>query len=105
MDELTRKTYELRSDIIDEVYQSKAGHVGGDLSVIDILTVLYYKVMDITPENFSERNRDHFLLSKGHCVDALYMVLGDLGFFDKEEAKKTLPGGERGVSLTRIILD
>ena len=45
--------------------------------------------MDITPENFSERNRDHFLLSKGHCVDALYMVLGDLGFFDKEEAKKT----------------
>ena len=49
MDELTRKTYELRSDIIDEVYQSKAGHVGGDLSVIDILTVLYYKVMDITP--------------------------------------------------------
>ena len=71
MDELTRKTYELRSDIIDEVYQSKAGHVGGDLSVIDILTVLYYKVMDITPENFSERNRDHFLLSKGHCVDAL----------------------------------
>ena len=98
MDELTRKTYELRSDIIDEVYQSKAGHVGGDLSVIDILTVLYYKVMDITPENFSERNRDHFLLSKGHCVDALYMVLGDLGFFDKEEAKKTFSAyGSRNI--------
>ena len=89
MDELTRKTYELRSDILDEVYQSKAGHAGGDLSVIDILTVLYYRVMDITPENFKERNRAHFLLSKGHCVDALYMVLGDRGFFDKEEAKET----------------
>ena len=89
MDALTRKAYELRLDIIDEVYKSKSGHVGGDLSVIDILTVLYYQVMDITSENFSARDRDHFLLSKGHCVDALYMVLGDLGFFDKEEAKET----------------
>ena len=89
MDALTRKAYELRRDILEEVYLSGAGHVGGDLSVIDILTVLYHRVMDITPENFQERNRDHFLLSKGHCVDALYMVLGDLGFFDKEEAKRT----------------
>ena len=89
MDILTRKAYELRRDIVDEVYLSKSGHVGGDLSVIDILTVLYYRVMDITPENFSSKDRDHFLLSKGHCVDALYMVLGDLGFFDKEEAKRT----------------
>lgn len=89
MDALTRKAYELRRDILEEVYKSGSGHVGGDLSVIDILTVLYNEIMDITPENFGERNRDHFLLSKGHCVDALYMVLGDLGFFDKQEAKDT----------------
>lgn len=89
MDELTRKTYELRRDIIEEIYRSKAGHVGGDLSVIDILTVLYYRVMHISPGNWESPDRDHFILSKGHCVDALYMVLGDLGFFDKEEAIRT----------------
>lgn len=89
MDELTRKAYELRRDIIEEIHESRAGHVGGDLSVIDILTVLYYKVMNVSAENWGDKNRDRFLLSKGHCVDALYMVLGDLGFFDKEEAIRT----------------
>lgn len=86
---LTSKTYELRRDIIDMVYRSGAGHVGGDLSVVDILATLYFKVMNVTPENFADEERDRFLLSKGHCVDALYMVLGEKGFFDKEEAKNT----------------
>ena len=86
MERLKKKAYELRRDIIEEIYSSKAGHVGGDLSVVDILTVLYYQVMNISPKNMKDENRDRFLLSKGHCVDALYMVLGDLGFFDKEEA-------------------
>mgnify|MGYP002511033954 CR=1 FL=1 len=45
MDSLTRKSYELRRDIIEMMHNSKAGHVGGDLSVIDILTVLYFEVM------------------------------------------------------------
>ena len=89
MDELTRKAYQLRRDIIEEVYRSGAGHVGGDLSVIDILTVLYYRVMHVSPDNWKQPDRDRFLLSKGHCVDALYMVLGDLGFFDKQEAINT----------------
>lgn len=89
MDELTRKAYELRRDIIEEIYLSKAGHVGGDLSVVDILTVLYYKIMNISPQNFKSPERDRFLLSKGHCADALYMVLGDIGFFDKQEAIHT----------------
>lgn len=89
MDGLTKKAYELRRDIIEEVYRSRAGHVGGDLSVIDILTVLYYEVMNVSPENWRDENRDRFLLSKGHCVDALYMVLGDRGFFDKQEAMET----------------
>lgn len=89
MDALTRKSWQLRKNILEEVYESSSGHVGGDLSVIDILNVLYNEVMDITPENFTSRDRDHFLLSKGHCVDALYMVLGDKGFFNTEEAIHT----------------
>ncbi len=89
MDELTRKSYELRRDIIEMIYKSGAGHVGGDLSVIDILTVLYFDIMNVGPENFTDPNRDRFLLSKGHCADALFMVLGEKGFFDKQEAIDT----------------
>ena len=89
MTELTKKAWKLRRDIVEEVYYSGAGHIGGDLSVIDILTVLYYSIMNVSPENWKSPDRDRFLLSKGHCVDALYMVLGDLGFFDQKEAKET----------------
>lgn len=85
MNELTRKAYEMRRDIIEEIHNSKSGHVGGDLSVVDILTVLYFKIMNVTPENFTSSDRDRFILSKGHCVDALYIVLGEKGFFDKQE--------------------
>lgn len=89
MDELTRRAYALRRDIIEEVYHSGAGHVGGDLSVIDMITVLYFEIMNVGPENWKDENRDRFLLSKGHCVDALYMVLGEKKFFDKQEAIET----------------
>ena len=89
MDALTRKSYELRRDLIEMIYKSKAGHVGGDLSVMDILTVLYFDVMNVTPENFKNEGRDRFLLSKGHCADALFVVLGEKGFFDKQKAIDT----------------
>lgn len=89
MDALTKKTYELRKDIIEMMYQSKAGHVGGDLSVIDILTVLHFKVMNMTPERAKDPERDRFLLSKGHCADALYCVLGERGYYDVQEAIST----------------
>lgn len=86
MDNLSKKAYELRLNILEEVYRSKAGHIGGDLSVIDILTVLYFSVMNVGPLNFSSPDRDRFLLSKGHTVDALYIVLGEKGFFNKDDA-------------------
>lgn len=89
MNELKRKSYELRKDIIEMMYASKAGHVGGDLSVVDILTVLYFEIMNIDPKNFEDPNRDRFLLSKGHCADALFAVLGERGFYDKQEAIQT----------------
>lgn len=89
MDALTRTSYELRRDIIEMMYNSKAGHVGGDLSVVDILTVLYFEEMNVSPETIKDPNRDRFLLSKGHCADCLYCVLGKRGFYDEEEAIKT----------------
>lgn len=89
MDALTRKSYELRRDIIEMMHNSRAGHVGGDLSVVDILTVLYFKVMKVSPDQPKDPDRDRFLLSKGHCADALYCVLGEKGFYDKQEAITT----------------
>ena len=89
MDALTRKSYELRRDIIEMVHNSKAGHVGGDLSVVDILTVLYFKMMNVSPNKRDDLDRDRFLLSKGHCADALYCVLGEKGYYDVKEAVET----------------
>ena len=85
---MTAKSFELRRDILDMVYRAKTGHIGGDFSVCDILNVLYSSVMNISPENFKNvGSRDHFILSKGHSVEALYVVLADKGFFPKEDLK------------------
>jgi len=71
--------------ILNMIFKAKAGHTGGSLSCVDILNVLYNDVMNINPENFSEINRDHYIHSKGHSVEALYAVLADKGFFELEK--------------------
>lgn len=85
MNELKAKTYELRKQVVDIIMAGKGGHIGGDMSVIDILTVLYFNQMNISPDNQSDENRDRFVLSKGHSVEALYAVLAARGFFPIEE--------------------
>jgi transketolase len=84
---LERKSIEYRKSIIKLIYLSKAGHTGGSLSCVDILNVLYNQVMNITPNNLSAIDRDHYIHSKGHSVEALYTVLMDLGFFPEDEMK------------------
>lgn len=85
--DLELKARQVRRGVLDVVYASKAGHVGGSMSSIDILTTLYYKVLNIDPKKFSDPNRDRFILSKGHIAESLYYILGDKGFFDKEKLK------------------
>lgn len=85
MRELKAKTFELRKDILDMICNGKTGHIGGDFSVIDILTVLYLKQMNISVENREDANRDIFVLSKGHAVEAYYAVLAEKGFIEKEK--------------------
>lgn len=82
---LQRKSIEYRKTILKIIFESGAGHTGGSLSCIDILNVLYNSVMNITPENFSSFDRDHFIQSKGHSVEALYTVLLDCGFYKEED--------------------
>ena len=81
MENLTAKSFELRQDVVRMVVSGKAGHIGGDMSVMDILVSLYFHEMNVGPENFSDPSRDKFVLSKGHSVEALYAVLAAKGFF------------------------
>ncbi len=85
MESLTAKAYRLRQHVVDIVMAGKGGHIGGDMSVIDILVTLYFDQMNISPENRNDPNRDLFVLSKGHSVEALYAVLAEKGFFPYEE--------------------
>ena len=85
LSELQKKAVDIRKDIISLIHRAGCGHIGGDLSVTDILVALYYEKMNVSPETFSDPDRDRFILSKGHSVEALYAVLADRGYYDKEE--------------------
>ncbi len=74
----------VRLKIVKTIALAGLGHVGGDLSVADILTVLYFSVLDVDPADPARPDRDRFILSKGHCAAAFYSVLSLRGFFDPE---------------------
>ncbi len=81
---LERKSIGYRRTILRIIKQANAGHMGGSLSCVDILNVLYNRVLNVSPENFSDPNRDRYIQSKGHSVEALYAVLADKGFFPSD---------------------
>jgi transketolase len=82
---LQAKSLLYRKTLLKLIYSAKAGHIGGSLSCVDLLNVLYNHVMDITPQNFAQIDRDHYIHSKGHAVEALYAVLADKGFYPWED--------------------
>ena len=82
MKDLAVLAYELREDVVDMIVEGGAGHIGGDMSVMEILTELYFDQMNISPENMDDPDRDKFIMSKGHSVEAYYAVLAKKGFFD-----------------------
>lgn len=83
--ELKAKSVEYRKKILKYIYKAKAGHTGGSLSCIDILNVLYNQVLNVGPDNFKSPDRDRYIQSKGHCVEALFVVLADKGFFPESD--------------------
>lgn len=85
MSELGKLAYELRKDTVNMIVAGKGGHIGGDMSVMEILVTLYFDQMNISPENMDDSNRDMFIMSKGHSVEAYYAVLARRGFFEIEE--------------------
>ena len=74
-----------RKRLVEVVYAAKAGHIGGDLSCLNVMTALYFDVMkNIDPAQPKAPQRDRFVLSKGHCVEALYVTLEAKGFLKPE---------------------
>lgn len=83
--QLTIKAWQYRRRILKYIKHAGAGHTGGSLSCIDILNALYNRVMNVSPQNFQDPQRDRYIQSKGHSVEALFVVLADRGFFDEAE--------------------
>jgi transketolase len=79
--ELETKAARLRARMLRLIVNAGAGHTGGGLSCLDILNVLYNRILRISPETVNDPLRDRYVQSKGHCVEALYTVLADRGFF------------------------
>lgn len=79
--ELQLKSIQYRKTILSIIKDSGAGHTGGSLSCVDILNVLYNRILNVSPQNFTDPNRDRYVQSKGHSVEALYTVLADTGFY------------------------
>jgi len=86
MNQLAVRAYELRQDVLDIIVAGGGGHIGGDMSSMEIMLALYHR-MRVNPANPKDPDRDRFVLSKGHCVETLYAVLADRGFLDMGEVK------------------
>lgn len=83
--ELKKKAIDIRKDILKMLMIAGSGHTGGSLSTVEILIALYYYKLKNDPKNPSWKERDRFLLSKGHGCPALYAVLADKGYFSKDK--------------------
>ena len=74
-----------RKRLVEVVYAAKAGHIGGDLSCLNVMTALYFHVMNgLNPKDPKAPLRDRFVLSKGHCVESLYVTLEAKGYLKPE---------------------
>lgn len=97
---LEKKAFELRNLCLDTTYWAGSAHIGGGMSVMDMLTILYYKYMKIDVSNPDWEDRDRFILSKGHSGVAYASLLCELGFNDKEQLKTfNLTNSKMGIHL------
>lgn len=83
--QLARKAIAYRKRVLEIIHHAGAGHTGGSLSCLDILNVLYNRVLNVSPETIASPDRDRYIQSKGHSVEALFVVLADRGFFPDSE--------------------
>ena len=82
--QLVKQAETNRRRLLDVIFAAGAGHIGGDLSCLNVMTALYFHVLNTDPARPKMPDRDRFVLSKGHCVEALYVTLESKGFLKKE---------------------
>lgn len=102
MQDLTAKAREIRRTILEQVVAFKNGHIASAFSIVEILLVLYYKILRVNPIDPTHGERDRFILSKGHGCSALYAVLADVGFFDSSWLMKPQDGNILGGHPDRL---
>ena len=95
VNELKNKAIDVREAVLDMVYHAKSGHIGGDLSCADIMTALFFSVLDIDPKEPEATSRDRFILSKGHSAETYYACLAMRGFFPESELATYCAFGSR----------
>jgi len=95
LEELRRRAREIRCDLVRMLAAAGSGHSGGSLSAVEIVTVLYWHVLRIRPEEPAWPDRDRFVLSKGHAAPVLYAALAERGFFPAEELQTLRKLGSR----------
>lgn len=83
--QLKRRSIQYRKDILTYIHRAGAGHTAGSLSCVDIINVLYNNIMQVNPDCLHDPDRDRYIQSKGHSVEALYVVLCDNGFFPESD--------------------
>jgi len=93
--QLQKKANEVRQDIIRMLEEAGSGHSAGPLDLAEILTTLYFDIMNINPENPEWEERDFFFLSNGHTVPVQYAVMAERGYFDKQELMTLRKFGSR----------
>lgn len=82
--ELEDKAYKIRCDLLNFIHRIGMGHLGGELSMVEMAVALYYKYMNYDPKNPKWEERDRFVLSKGHCSETLYTIFSDMGMFTQD---------------------
>ena len=82
--ELKLQAEKSRRRLIQIIYNARAGHTGGDLSILNVMTALYFHILNVDKDNLDNPDRDRFILSKGHCVEALFVILEAKGILKKE---------------------
>lgn len=85
--ELLKTARQIRQDIVECLHCAGSGHPGGSLSAADILSVLYFREMDVDPQNPGWEERDRFVLSKGHAAPVYYAALAARGYFPRQELR------------------
>src|SRR5271169_77445 len=83
--DLQFKSVQYRKALLRLIKSCGTGHTGGDLSCLDILNVLYNRILRVSPESFKSPDRDYYIQSKGHCAEALFVVLAERGFFPEKD--------------------